>query len=252
MSLSVVIITYNEERNIERCLKSISCVADEIVVVDSYSSDQTVYICEKYNARVVQRAFAGYGNQKQFATNQARFDFVLSLDADEELSEQLANSIINVKSNWLYDCYSFNRRNFYCNKPIRFCGWYPDKQIRLYNKLKINWNNKNVHESIEVQQKQKAFHLNGDLNHYTCQTVNEHKEKEKKYAKMSADILTKKGKSISWITPYIKYYFRFFKTYIIKLGILDGNYGLVISKTLAKSAFDKYSLARNSIVNKNI
>ena len=216
MKLSVVIITKNEERNIERCLKSIVDVADEIIVVDSFSTDNTVALCEKYDVKVIQRKFEGYGNQKQYATEQANFDYVLSLDADEELSCELKKSILAAKANSEYDCYSFNRRNFCCNKAIRFCGWYPDKQIRLFNKHLLNWNDRTVHELIEVSNKQLISHLSGDLNHYTCRSISEHQVKEKKYAKMNADILIKKGKKVSFMTPYLKGSFRVCKTYIIK------------------------------------
>jgi glycosyltransferase involved in cell wall biosynthesis len=244
MKLSVVIITKNEERNIERCLKSIVDVADEIIVVDSFSTDNTVALCEKYDVKVIQRKFDGYGSQKQFVTAQANFDYVLSLDADEELSNELKASILEVKEKLSYDCYSFNRRNFYCNKPIRFCGWYPDKKIRLFDKRKVNWNNREVHETVEILDRKQVLHLKGNLNHYRCGSIEEHQEKEKKYASMNADILIKNRKSVSCATPYLKGSFRFLKTYILKLGILDGYYGFMISKTLANSSFSKYALAR--------
>lgn len=247
MKLSVVIITKNEERNIERCLKSIVDVADEIIVVDSFSTDNTVALCEKYDVKVIQRKFEGYGSQKQFATEQANFDYVLSLDADEELSWELKKSILAAKANSEYDCYSFNRRNFCCNKAIRFCGWYPDKQIRLFNKHLLNWNDRTVHELIEVSNKQLISHLSGDLNHYTCRSFTEQREKGEKYAKISAEIIARKRKSISWVTPGIKYCFVFFKTYVVKLGMLDGYYGLEISRISAKSSFSKYALARKII-----
>lgn len=247
MKLSVVIITYNEERNIERCLKSIMDLADEVIVVDSFSTDETITICKKYNVPVVQRKFDGYGNQKQFATEQANFDYVLSLDADEELSTELKESILAAKENLVYDCYSFNRRNFCCNKAIRFCGWYPDKQIRMFNKQILNWNDRSVHELIEVSNKQTIFHLSGDLNHYTCSSIGEQQKKWEKYARISADIVAKKGKSISCVTPSVKYCFVFFKTYVVKLGLLDGYYGFEISRNSAKSSFYKYALARKVI-----
>lgn len=248
MKLSVVIITYNEERNMERCLKSVETIADEILVVDSFSTDRTEEICKQYQVRWIQHKFEGYGSQKRYATEQARFDCILSLDADEELSSELAQAISVVKLNWMGDCYSFNRRNFYCNKPIRFCGWYPDKKIRLYDRRQVNWNNKNVHESIEVQKEHKVMHLKGDLNHYTCTSIAEHKKTANKYANMSADILINKGKSIAWITPYVKGFFKFFNIYIIKLGIMDGYYGLVIAIISAKSSFDRYFLSRNILL----
>jgi len=244
MKLSVVIITKNEERNIERCFKSIVDVADEIIVVDSISTDNTIALCEKYDVKVIQRKFDGYGSQKHFATEQAIFNYILSLDADEELTKELKESILIVKESPEYDCYSFNRRNFYCNKPIRFCGWYPDKKIRLFDKRKVNWNNREVHETIEILDKKQVLHLKGNLNHYRCSSIEEHQEKEKKYASMNADILMKQRKSVSCVTPYLKGSFRFFKTYILKLGILDGYYGYMISKTLANSSFSKYALVR--------
>jgi len=247
MPLSVVIITFNEERNIERCLKSVQNVADEIVVVDSSSTDQTAILCKKYNARFLQRAFDGYGNQKQFATEQASFDHVLSLDADEALSKELEEAILEEKRKWSHPCYSFNRRNFYCNKAIRYCGWYPDKQVRLFDRREIYWNDKKVHESIDLANNNAVFHLNGDLLHYTCSSIAEHQVKERKYAKINAEILIGKGRSISTMTPFIKGLFRFFRTYFLKLGILDGYYGLVISFTLAKSSFLKYEWARKGL-----
>lgn len=252
MKLSVVIITKNEERNIERCLQSVIDVADEIIVVDSFSTDKTIELCKKYDVKVIQRKFEGYGDQKQYATEQASFDHVLSLDADEELSDPLIKSILRAKEESAYDCYSFNRRNFYCNTPIRFCGFYPDRKVRLFNKRKANWNNKVVHESVEIEAKELVARLKGDLNHHTCVTIDELEEKERRYAQMNAEILQKKGKSISFITPYLKCGFRFVKSYIFKLGVLDGYYGFVICKSLGNSSFLKYSLARKAIKNSRL
>jgi len=250
MQLSVIIITYNEERNIGRCLDSLIDIADDILVVDSFSTDRTEEICKQNGVRFIQRKFDGYGNQKSFATEQAEFDYVLSLDADEALSPKLREAIRHEKQNWSNHCYSFNIRNHYCGKPIRYCGWYPDKHIRLFNRDFTNWTKKEVHESIKISNKKDVKHLSGDLLHYTCASIAEHQEKERKYARINADILVKKKEPILWITPYIKGTFRFFKTYILKLGVLDGYYGLVISKTLAKSSFYKYAWARKEMKKK--
>lgn len=250
MSLSVAIITFNEERNIERCLQSLVGIADEIVVVDSYSTDKTEEICYRYGVRFIQRKFDGYGNQKRYATEQTNFDYVLSLDADEALSSELQKSILNEKTCWTKFCYSFNRLNYYCGTPIWHCSWYPDRHIRIFNKSLTNWSKDNVHESIEVPSKNDVMWLKGDLLHFTCISISEHQEKEKKYARLNAAILVQKGKSISLIKPYIEGSFRFFKTYIVKLGILDGYYGWVICKTLSKSSFHKYSWAREEMKNK--
>jgi len=238
--ISTTIITFNEERNIERCLKSLLPVSDEIIIIDSFSTDNTLEICARYGAKIFQHKFEGYGSQKQFASSQATYNHILSIDADEELSPQLISSILAIKDNWTHDSYSFNRRNYYCNKPIRFCGWYPDRQVRLYNRLKTGWNDNQVHEFIAPTDKHVVKHINGDLNHFTCNSIIEHQYKEEKYARLNADILINKKKRVLFFTPYLKGTFRFFKTYILKLGLLDGYYGWMISKTLAKSSFYKY------------
>jgi glycosyltransferase involved in cell wall biosynthesis len=242
MLLSVVLIAYNEENTIARCLQSVQGIADEIVVVDSCSTDKTVEICQTYNARVIQHPFEGFGLQKKFASSQATHEYVLSLDADEEVSETLKKSILLAKADFKGEVYSFNRRNFYCNKPIRFCGWYPDVQVRLFNRKRAVWNEKMVHETIVFHSK--IQHLKGDLNHYTCQTIEEHRLKEKKYALLNAEALANKKTSIHVLTPWLKRYFRFLKIYFFQGGFLDGYYGFVISKTLATSSFLKYSVAR--------
>jgi glycosyltransferase involved in cell wall biosynthesis len=244
MSLSVVIITYNEQNNIARCLASVQNVANEILVIDSYSTDETQHICQQFNVHFLQHEFEGYGEQKQYAVGMASFDYILSLDADEELSPELQRAITQEKLHWKSDCYTFNRRTFYCLKPILHCGWYPDKQMRLFNRNSARWDDRKVHEKILIRDDVKPRHLSGDLNHYTCNSIAEHQEKEKKYARMNAEILIEKKKRIlPWI-PYIKGMFRFFKIYVLKLGVLDGYYGFVISKTLATSSYWKYKWAQ--------
>ena len=244
MSLSVVIITYNEQKNIARCLASVQNVADEILVIDSYSTDDTQNICQQFNVRFLQHEFKGYGEQKQYAVGMATFDYILSLDADEELSPELQRAIVQEKLNWKSDCYTFNRKTFYCLKPIMHCGWYPDKQMRLFNRRSARWDDRKVHEKILIAESTKPIHLTGDLNHYTCSSITEHQEKERKYARMNAEILIHKNKRILPGIPYIKGIFRFFKIYVLKLGILDGYYGFVISKTLATSSYWKYKWAQ--------
>ncbi|MEK6565704.1 MAG: glycosyltransferase family 2 protein, partial [Bacteroidota bacterium] len=129
--LSVVIITHNEEQNIARCLESIRGVADEIVVVDSFSTDKTRAICQKHGARFIRHKFEGHIEQKNFAMRQAKSPYILSLDADEALSPELRQSILDVKNNWASDGYRINRLTNYCGAWIRHCGWYPDTKLRL-------------------------------------------------------------------------------------------------------------------------
>ncbi len=245
MKLSVTIITYNEERNIERCLRSVDGIADEILIVDSFSTDNTIDICKKYHARILQHPFNGYGEQKLYAALQAQYDYILSLDADEEVSKELHDSIMKLKQDkFCSSYYIINILNIYCGKPIKHGEWYPDRHIRLFNKEKTNWIPRSVHESIKLIPDEKPKRLKGELHHYTCTTIQEHQIKEKKYATLNAEIVARKKSFIAPITPYIKGGFRFFRAYILKLGILDGYYGWIIATTLAKSSFLKYKLAR--------
>ena len=148
--LSVVIITFNEERNIGRCIESVREVADEIVVVDSFSTDKTRAICEKHGVNFIEHAFDGHIQQKNFAITQAKFPHQLSLDADEALSEDLKTEILKIKNDWRYDSYRMNRLTNYCGKWIHHCGWYPDTKLRLYDSTKGVWGGVNPHDKFEL------------------------------------------------------------------------------------------------------
>ncbi|MEI6021287.1 MAG: glycosyltransferase family 2 protein, partial [Bacteroidota bacterium] len=143
IKLSVVIITHNEEKNIERCLLSVQTFADEIVVLDSFSNDHTEAICAKYNVIFLQHVFDGHIQQKNRAITHASHQHVLSLDADEALSETLIQSILNVKQNFENDGYYMNRLTNYCGHWVKHCGWYPDQKLRLWNKSKGEWTGQN-------------------------------------------------------------------------------------------------------------
>lgn len=190
--ISATIITYNEEKNIERCLKSLQGVADEIIVVDSFSNDQTKEICLKYNVAFFERAFIDYSDQKNFAIGQANYKLILSIDADEELSDQLKKSIIDIKHNWQYEAYSFNRMTNYCGKWIKHTGWYPDVQIRLFDKTTIKWVGI-IHEKLDVS-KDAICHLKGNLLHYSFYSINQHIAQINRYSDLKAEQLYQKGK----------------------------------------------------------
>jgi glycosyltransferase involved in cell wall biosynthesis len=169
MKLSVVIITFNEERNIERCLLSVQQLADEILVVDSFSKDKTLEICEKYQAKVIQNPFEGHIQQKNFAMQQAQFDWILSLDADEALSEELSKSIAHIKSisKQEINLFEMNRLTNYCGAWVKHCGWYPDTKVRLVNRQFAKWGGVNPHDKLEGSKQEKVAFLKGDILHYS-------------------------------------------------------------------------------------
>lgn len=237
--ISVAIITFNEEKNIERCLKSVLPVADEIVVLDSFSTDKTEEICKKYNVRFEQHAFDGHIQQKNRAVGLCSHHHVLSLDADEALTPELTQSILTIKSNWgNAEGYYMNRLNNYCGKWIKHCGWYPDRKLRLFDRRKGMWAGTNPHDKYEVSNDKNTKLLSGDLQHYTYYTVKQHINQANYFTDIAANAQQNKNASILRI--FISPAFRFFRDYFIKLGFLDGYYGFVICCISSFSTFIKY------------
>lgn len=240
VKISVAIITFNEERNIGRCLESVKDIADDIVIVDSFSTDRTKEICLNHGARFFPRKWEGYVDTKNIAANLALFDHVLSLDADEALSPELVVSIRKVKENFLADAYTMNRMTNYCGKWIKHSGWYPDKKLRLFNRLKGQWEGLIIHEELKMQAGSKVGHLPGDILHYSFYTIDEHRAQSEKFTTLGAEADFKKGKKAPfykiWFAPAVK----FVQSYFFKLGFLDGKEGLTISKLSAAATFQKY------------
>lgn len=242
-NISAVIITKNEELNIERCIRSMRGVADEILVVDSFSSDKTKEICESLCVEFIQHEFQGYGPQKRYAVSRAQNDWILSLDADEELSEELCDSIRKIKQEELDEknAYSFARKNYYCKKLIRFVGWGHDTKTRLFNRKFANWTDNLVHETIDGSKLGEVIRLEGDLRHYTYNSVEQHKQKTIGYAQLAAKEMEASGKHYSKPVVLIKSAYRFLLDYIFKLGILDGYYGFKVCQMNALYVRLKYS-----------
>jgi glycosyltransferase involved in cell wall biosynthesis len=249
--ISAVIITYNEERDIERCLNSIQDVADEIIVVDSFSTDKTEDICKKYNVKFFQHTFKGYRDQKNYALSLASNDHILSLDADEALSEKLKKSITEVKNNWHSDGYSFNRSNNYCGQWIHHTSWYPDRKIRLFNSQKGKWGGLNLHETVEMVHGSKVSILDGDLLHWAYYSYEEHIQKINNYSTLGAQEYFNSGKKSGPFSAVLHSRWAFFKSYFIKRGFLDGYYGFVISTLTAYKIFLKYIKLRKLIEQNN-
>lgn len=245
MQLSVVVITLNEEHNIQRCLESVRSIADEIVVVDSLSTDRTCEIAIAHGARIAEQEFLGYVGQRNFASKVTAHDWILMLDADEVLSAELSESILQIKADPQSDAYYLNRLTNYCGKWIKHCGWYPDKKIRLYNKHKGSWKGHLVHEYWEAKnENERIGKLKGDLLHYSFNTISEHINQIHKFTELSARANAEQGKSCSLLKIWIGPKLFFFSRYILKLGFLDGYYGFLVCKYSAYAQFIKYSKTR--------
>jgi len=242
--ISAVIITYNEELFIGKCLASLEGIADEIIVVDSYSTDSTEEICKKYKVNFIKHEFEGFRDQKNYALQFARHKHILSLDADEALSDELRESILAIHGNWSHDGYMFNRRNNYCGQWIRFSQSYPDRQLRLFRCDKGEWGKLNLHERFILSNGSSVGRLKGDLLHWPYASRQDHIDKMIKYAEIGAREYHKAGKKASIFTPYIHFFWGFFRSYIVNLGFLDGYNGYLICSTYAKFCFSKYSQLR--------
>lgn len=240
--LSVVVITYNEEKNIERCLQSVLPVADEIIVLDAYSTDNTVAIAKKNGARVVQDVFGGYIQQKNKALAFAGCDYVLSLDADEAIDARLRDAILSLKAGFAAAAYSMNRCTNYCGRFIRRGTWYPDCKVRLFDKRVARWGGTNPHDRIELRTPDnKVQHLRGDILHHSFPTIEDHIQKSNKYSSIAARAMWLKGKRSNWIKLLLNPSWAFFHCYFIRLGLLEGFAGFAIAVISAHSTFLKYA-----------
>lgn len=241
VKISAVVITYNEENNIERCLESLKEVADEAVVVDSFSSDRTEEICQNKGAHFIQHRFEGHIEQKNYAVSCASNQRILSLDADEALSEKLKHSILTAKKNWEYDGYSVNRLTNYCGKWIRHCGWYPDRKLRLWDRSKGHWRGVNPHDHVIMDKNSPICHLNGDLLHYSYPTIKHHISQINSFSDIAARAAFERGRSSNVLIDLcLNPTLTFLKKYFLNLGILDGYEGFVISVNTAYGKFLKY------------
>jgi len=239
--ISVVIVTLNEERNIERCLLSVKEIADEIVIVDSFSTDRTEEICLKFGAKFTRHPFEGYIEQKSYVITQASYDYVLLIDADEALSDELRASIQAVKQNWTHDGYNFNRLNSYCGRWIRHSGWYPDRKIRLFDRRKASVKGKNPHDEIVMADRSTIKFLQGDLLHYTYLSVDDHIHQINRFTEIQARGSFERGEKAGYLSIFFSPVYKFIRHYFFNLGFLDGYYGFLICRNSAYSNFLKHA-----------
>lgn len=244
MRISATIITLNEERNIERCIRSLKGVADEIIVLDSNSTDATEKICLEHEVVFVKRDWEGYSASKNHLNSLAKFDYILSIDADEALDEELKNSILAVKNLDAPGIYSLNRMTNYCGKWIKHSGWYPDVKLRLFPKEGSYWEGEFVHEELVYPTNLKQEQLSGHLEHFSYYSFKEHRERADKYSTLTAQKMNKRGKKASMLKPFLSGLARFVSMYLIKGGILDGKMGFKIAQISAQSNVFKYNELR--------
>jgi len=240
IKLSVAIITYNEEKNIKRCIESVKGIADEIVVVDSLSTDKTCEIAKSLGAKVILQKFLGHIKQKQLAVDNCKNDWILSLDADEALSKELQNEIKELLKEPLnYDAYKMPRLSFHLGRWIKHGGWYPDKKIRLFNRKKAYWGGYNPHDKVIVNGS--VGELKGDILHYVFKDLRHNVDTNNSYSSIMAEDLYKKGKKFSIIKLLLKPIGKFLEVYIYKRGFLDGMPGFIIAVGASYSMFLKFA-----------
>lgn len=241
MQLSAVIIAFNEEQNLPRCLQSLTGVADEVVVVDSFSADTTVAIAQSYGAKVVQHTFEGHIQQKNYALTQATNQYCLSLDADEALSGELRAEILDLKNKgFTYAGYTMPRLTNYCGQWIKHTGWYPDRKLRLFDKTLGAWGGLNPHDRYELPSNATTLALHGDILHYSYHSIAQHYKQAQNFAGITAQSLHQVGKKATWFHLLFSPVIKFVKYYIFKLGFLDGKAGYTISRISAWATYLKY------------
>jgi len=239
MALSVCVICFNEEKNIRRCLESLSW-ADEVIVVDSISEDKTVEIAGEYTNSVFQRPWTGYVDQKNFALEKAHGDWILSIDADEEIKPVLRDEILSeIVKHDAKNGYKIPRRSYYQGRWINHSGFYPDRQLRLFRRGKGTWVGKRVHERVRIQGSIGV--LRNDLSHYPYNgAVSGQVQTVDKFSSLIAEDMYEKGKRYHFLMLILRPFFKFVEVYFLKLGILDGIAGLVIAVNSAHAMFIRY------------
>ncbi len=238
--ISVVIITFNEERKIDRCINSVRGVADDIVVVDSFSVDNTKQICLENGVRFVENEFRSYIDQKNFAVSLAQYDHILSLDADEFLSEELLKSILEIKDSWNNEAYCMCRLSSFGGKWVRHGVAYPDRQTRLWNRRVGSWGGSNPHERVKLNEGVNLIQLKGDLLHHSYDNSGEALRKIQLYSEIFAKSNLRKRR-ISMMGIVVHTGYTFFKSYFLKRGFLDGYEGLAVAMAAMNHTFYKYA-----------
>ncbi|NQT83332.1 glycosyltransferase family 2 protein [bacterium] len=242
LPISGCVITYNEERNVGDCLESLS-FCEDVVVVDSFSTDRTIEISRQYTSRIYERKYEGNISQKNFTLGKVKYDWVLSLDADERVSPALRDEIAEEFARGFDDLsgYVIKRHVFYLGKWINHCGWYPDYKLRLFNRKKGHFSGLEPHDTVITNGKVRK--LKGEIHHFPCANLSEHLKTVDKYSTITAASLPNcsipAAVPLLVVAPIVK----FLEMYIIKGGLFDGVHGLIICAISAFSRFLRYAKA---------
>ncbi len=240
IKISACVISFNEEKKIEDCLKSLAGIVDEIILIDSESTDLTVDIASSYAPHIYHQKFLGHIEQKNLAVSKAKHDWILSLDCDERLSDELRTSILKIKDGLGgYDAYKMARKTYYIYRWLNHC-WYPDMKVRLFNKHQAKWGGANPHDKVLVSTGN-IGRLRGDILHYSFDTVSSHIQTLDKFSEIGASEIIKGNKKVSILSPFTRGFWIFFRMYFLKKGFLDGFAGLLASVLSLVHVFVKYS-----------
>lgn len=239
--ISACIISFNEEQKIEDCLRSLEGVADEIIVVDSLSTDRTIEIVGRYTDRIYHQKFLGHVEQKNLAVSHASHDWILSLDCDERLSPELRQAILAVRDSLdQRHAYRMPRKTYYVYRWLEHC-WYPDRKVRLFNRNNARWGGTNPHDRVVLDAGVDVIDLKGDILHYSFSSISEHLRTIDSFTEIGAREIIAKGKHVSLISPFTHGLWTFIRLYFIKRGFLDGLAGFVVATLSFMHAFIKYA-----------
>lgn len=243
MSFSVVIVTFNVADTIAACLRPLLEVADEVLVLDSFSTDGTVEICQKAGAKLIPQDWLGFSQTKNLGNSLAKNDWILSIDADEVLSDELVFSLKNLTPQ-PGTVYALDRLTNFCGKWIRHSGWYPDWKVRLFDRRQVRWQGDFVHETLSVPPDFQEVKLIGKLLHYSYKDSDDHLRRIEKYARLAAEEMHRQGKRVSFVRRLLSPLSRFIRTYFLKLGFLDGTAGWTIAVRNARLVRRRFEILR--------
>lgn len=240
-NISVVLITFNEENKIRKTIEAVSSLTDDIIVIDSFSTDATKSICYELQVTFVQQAWIGYGNQKNTGHAYAKHDWILSIDADEVVSPELLKELKSLDLRSEKQVFNIPFKTYFCNILIQYGGWNPQYHIRLFNKKVTEWDSLAVHETLKYPSDVEVVTLSSTIDHYSYDSIEDYNAKSERYTDLFATRLKERGKKATWVKIQISPVFTFIKEYIFKLGVLDGVIGFKIACLNYNYTKQKYS-----------